>query len=138
MISYNLCLQAMTEHCFEGLIAIKSTQFQLYMDSIVWGIKHSMRNVAEISLDMLRCLLERMIVADNQATTQLFYKQYLVGTFEHVLAVVSDSSQAQVGVMTADPVLFFLLCRWPVLPTMPRSSALCAASSSRPSICRCR
>lgn len=100
----------MTEHCFEGLIAIKSTQFQLYMDSIVWGIKHSMRNVAEISLDMLRCLLERMIVADNQATSQLFYKQYLVGTFEHVLAVVSDSSQAQVGVMRVEFLLVFCCC----------------------------
>lgn len=73
-------------------------QFQLYVDSIMGGIKHSMRNVAEISLDMLRCLLEKMIMWPERAVAVQFYKQYLIGTFEHVLAVVSDSSQAQVSV----------------------------------------
>ena len=90
-------MQAITENCFAGLIGVAPAQFQLYMDAIVWGMKHSMRNVAEISLDMLRALLANMMDLADQTVARQFYKQYLVGTFEHVLAVVSDSSQAQVG-----------------------------------------
>lgn len=64
--------------------------------SIVWGFKHTMRNVAETALDTLKCLLDNMMILEQQEVAQQFYKQFLVSSLEHVLSVVSDSSQSQV------------------------------------------
>lgn len=59
-------LQSFTQHCFPGefsrggynilslfslylaLLQIPAERFKLYIDSVIWAFKHTMRNVAEI------------------------------------------------------------------------------------------
>lgn len=66
-------------------------------DSIIWGFKHSMRNVAEISLEILQRLLQNLAMKTPDETAQVIYQTFFLELLEHVLSVATDSSQAQVA-----------------------------------------
>ena len=38
-------------HTFEALLELPSTQLKLFMDSIIWAIKHTMRDIADTGLN---------------------------------------------------------------------------------------
>ena len=40
-----------------ALLTLPPTQFKLFIDSIVWGMKHTMRDIAEIALNRRLCTL---------------------------------------------------------------------------------
>ena len=72
-----------------ALMKIPPAQFKLLMDSIVWAFKHTMRNVAEIGLNVLLLLLQKF--AQDQVGTQ-FFQTYFVDLMQHIFSVVTDSS----------------------------------------------
>ena len=43
-------LRGINAQCFPALLSIPPQQFKLLMDSIVWAIKHTMRDIADIGL----------------------------------------------------------------------------------------
>ena len=45
--NFFLLLQAVNNHCFPALLKISAVQFKLVLNSIVWAVKHTMRNVAD-------------------------------------------------------------------------------------------
>lgn len=49
---FNL-LQAVNEHCFEALLSIPPEQFRLVLNSIIWALRHSMRNVTESGTQLI-------------------------------------------------------------------------------------
>ena len=60
----------------------------------------------------MKLLLESMMQINDQTIAQAFYQQYLIGTLEHVLAVVTDSSQAQVaGMLFCVMIITFIINR---------------------------
>lgn len=46
-------LQAVNQHCFRAFLNIPPAQFKLVFDSVVWAFKHTMRNVADMGLNIL-------------------------------------------------------------------------------------
>jgi hypothetical protein len=50
--------QAVNLHCFPAFLSIPPQQFKLVLDSIIWAFKHTMRNVADIGLNILIQLLQ--------------------------------------------------------------------------------
>ena len=68
---------------------IPPAQFKLLMDSIVWAFKHTMRNVAEIGLNVLLLLLQKFSL--DQVGTQ-FFQTYFIDLMQHIFSVVTDSS----------------------------------------------
>jgi hypothetical protein len=67
------------------------------LDSVIWAFKHSMRIVAEIGLEILQRLLENVATKTSNEAAQSFYQTYFLELLEHILSVVTDSSQAQVA-----------------------------------------
>lgn len=51
--SFYELLQAVNAHCFEAFLNIPHAQFKLVFDSIVWAFRHTMRNVADMGLNIL-------------------------------------------------------------------------------------
>lgn len=51
--SFYELLQAVNAFCFEAIIKLPPVQFKLVFDSIVWAFKHTMRNVADMGLNIL-------------------------------------------------------------------------------------
>lgn len=45
-------LQSVNQHCFGAFVAIPAAQFKLVLDSVIWAVKHTMRNVSETGLQV--------------------------------------------------------------------------------------
>ncbi len=89
--NFFILLQAVNTHCFPALLQLQPAQFKLVLDSIIWSFKHTMRDVAEIGLEILLKLLQNIRV-DHQEAAQGFYQSYYIEIMEHVFSVVTDTS----------------------------------------------
>lgn len=74
-----------------AFLVIPPAQFKLVLDSIIWGFKHTMRNVADTGLTILYQLLQNVAQADP-AAAQSFYQTYYTEILQHIFSVVTDSS----------------------------------------------
>jgi exportin-1 len=106
--NFFMLLQAVNQHCFPGmcikrlfavffnarsfsaLIQIPGPQFKLVLDSIIWAFKHTMRDVAEIGLEILLKVLQN--IREHEEAAQGFYQAYYIEIMQHVFAVVTDTS----------------------------------------------
>lgn len=88
--NFFMLLQAVNQHCFPALLAIQPPQFKLVLDSIIWSFKHTMRDVADIGLEILLKLLQN--VREHEEAAQSFYQTYYLEIMQHVFAVVTDTS----------------------------------------------
>lgn len=88
-------INAINRHCFGVFLALSDELFQMIIQAIVWAIKHSMRNVAEIGSEILREMLTKIATLTDKIQQQTFYKKYFMIILEHVLGVLTDSNQVQ-------------------------------------------
>lgn len=88
--NFFMLLQAVNQHCFPALLAIQPPQFKIVLDSIIWSFKHTMRDVADIGLEILLKLLQN--VREHEEAAQGFYQTYYLEIMQHVFAVVTDTS----------------------------------------------
>ena len=70
-------------------LRIPPAQFKLQMDAIVWAFKHTMRNVAEIGLNILLTLLQKFAASEMGSQ---FFQTYLLDLMQHIFSVVTDTS----------------------------------------------
>lgn len=70
-------------------LQIPSPQFKLLLDAVVWAFKHTMRNVADIGLNILFTLLQKF--ANHEAGAQ-FFQTYFLDLMQHIFSVVTDTS----------------------------------------------
>jgi len=84
---FNL-LQAINRYCFPAFFAIPPEKFKLAIDSIVWAFKHTMRNIADTGLTILRELWGNIQTSD---VATAFYKQYLLSFLKDIFAVMTDT-----------------------------------------------
>uniref|UniRef100_A0A7S3NJ13 Importin N-terminal domain-containing protein n=1 Tax=Aureoumbra lagunensis TaxID=44058 RepID=A0A7S3NJ13_9STRA len=82
-------LQAVNTHCFTALFSIPVAHHKLIIDSIVWALKHTERNVADTGLDILYELLINVGRAPEPAKQQ-FYQAFLLPLLQEILAVLTD------------------------------------------------
>lgn len=83
-------LQAVNMHCFKAFLNIPPAQFKLVFDSIVWGFKHTMRNVADTGLSILFQLLQNL--EQHPQAAQSFYQTYFTDILMQIFSVVTDTS----------------------------------------------
>ncbi|KAF8507263.1 CRM1 C terminal-domain-containing protein [Gautieria morchelliformis] len=83
-------LRAVNLYCFAALLAIPPPQFKLLMDSIIWAIKHTMRDIADTGLYICQELVNNFAETDP-GIANAFYQQYLLSTLQDILYVLSDS-----------------------------------------------
>ncbi|PBC26929.1 Exportin-1 [Apis cerana cerana] len=88
--NFFLLLQAVNVSCFSAFLIIPPAQFKLVLDSIIWAFKHTMRNVADIGLQILYQLLQNIEVSTPDA--QNFHQTYFTDILQHIFSVVTDSS----------------------------------------------
>lgn len=80
----------MNVSCFSAFLIIPPAQFKLVLDSIIWAFKHTMRNVADIGLQILYQLLQNIEISAPDA--QNFYQTYFTDILQHIFSVVTDTS----------------------------------------------
>lgn len=77
-------LRAINQHSFGSLFSVQKEQQKLIVDSMVWAIRHTERNIAETGLDILHELLEN--VERHPQIAQDFYQSFLLELMKEVLA----------------------------------------------------
>lgn len=72
-------------------MALNNVQFKLVYDSIIWALKHPIRSISEIGLEILQIMLRKFQTSDQQAT-QTFYQMYFLETMQQIFGVVAECS----------------------------------------------
>lgn len=101
---YNL-LHQLVKNCFPAVLALQQQQFKLVLDSIIWAIKHPMRNVADVGHQTLHALLENM--ATNDEAMQQFYQMHCIDILQHLFSVITDPSLTS-GLVQQTTVLAYI------------------------------
>lgn len=93
-------LQSANEHCFYGLFSIPPQQQKMVIDSVVWAVKHTTRDISETGLEILQALLSNVAHAATGRSTQAgaagvqfaqeFYSTFLVALIADMVAVMTD------------------------------------------------
>ncbi|KAI9277581.1 nuclear export factor CRM1 [Sporodiniella umbellata] len=83
-------LKAINKHCFPALLELAPGQFKLLIDSIVWGFKHTMRDIADIGLEICGELIDNVSRTDA-AIAGAFYQSYYLSLLQDIFFVLTDS-----------------------------------------------
>jgi len=83
-------LRAINQHCFDSFKLMRPEHFNLVINSIIWGMKHTSRNISEESLNILLELLNHLH-ADSPAVINSFYQAYLIPLLQDIFAVLTDT-----------------------------------------------
>jgi exportin-1 len=81
-------LHEANQHCFYALFSIPANMQKLVIDSIVWAIKHTERNISETGLEILLALLRN--VSSNAQIAQPFFVAFMLPLIQDVFGVLTD------------------------------------------------
>ncbi|PVU86567.1 hypothetical protein BB560_006659 [Smittium megazygosporum] len=83
-------LEQINSKLFIGVILLPPDHFKLFVDSIVWGFKHTTRDISDSSLMICMDLINNFAGSDqNSANT--FFKMYYISLLQDILFVLTDS-----------------------------------------------
>ncbi|KAJ7063143.1 CRM1 C terminal-domain-containing protein [Mycena amicta] len=83
-------LRAMNLNCFPALLTMTPAQFKLFMDSIIWAIKHTMRDIADIGLSLCFEVINNFAGADA-TVANAFFQQYFLSIVQDIFFVLTDT-----------------------------------------------
>lgn len=81
-------LRAITNHCPGTLFSMSPAQLKLVIDSVIWAIRHTERNIADTGLHLLLEMLS-MFSASDAATA--FHQAYYLQLLREIFAVLTDT-----------------------------------------------
>ncbi len=83
-------LHAIDSHCFNALLRLPQSQLKLIVDSILWAIKHTHRDIADTGLSMLLEMMQKMPDADT-AISAPFYQAHFLNLIQDIFYVLTDT-----------------------------------------------
>jgi exportin-1 len=90
-IGFFKLLQSINSNCFNALLTLGKPQFKMFMDSIVWSFKHTMREIGEVGLSICVELLSNFSKCDRQLANS-FYHDYYVSLLQDIFFVLTSTS----------------------------------------------
>ncbi|KAL0480336.1 exportin [Acrasis kona] len=83
-------LREINQNCFTSFFQIQQQGFKLIIDSILWAVKHTHRNIYETGMNILKEMLIN-IHNTNQQMVNLFYKSFYIHILNDMLFVLTDT-----------------------------------------------
>ncbi|KAL4077353.1 CRM1 C terminal-domain-containing protein [Scleroderma yunnanense] len=83
-------LRAINLNCFPALLTIPPAQFKLFMDSIIWAIKHTMRDIADTGLNLCLEVVNNFAAAEP-TVSNAFFQQYFLSILQDIFFVLTDA-----------------------------------------------
>ncbi|KAG6919966.1 Exportin-1 [Tephrocybe rancida] len=83
-------LRAINLNCFPALLGIPPNQFKLFMDSIIWAIKHTMRDIADTGLNLCLEVVNNFSSA-TEPVSNAFFQQYFLSIVQDTFFVLTDT-----------------------------------------------
>ncbi|KAJ3021940.1 Karyopherin transporter [Thoreauomyces humboldtii] len=88
-VGFFTLLQAINKECFAALLRLPELQFRMFLDSIVWAFKHTMRDISDIGLSIILEMLGNFASADP-ATAAHFYQTYFLSLLQDIFFVLTN------------------------------------------------
>ncbi|ORY34532.1 hypothetical protein BCR33DRAFT_759147 [Rhizoclosmatium globosum] len=63
--------------CFPALLNLPAPMFKLFLDSVVWGFKHTMRDISDLGLTICLDLINNFAKCDRSISNSFFQTYYL-------------------------------------------------------------
>ena len=76
-------------------------QFRLFLDSVVWAFKHTMRDISDMGLNIILELLSNFSKTEA-AISNAFYQAYFMSILQDVLFVLTNGFQKSGGFMPSN------------------------------------
>lgn len=83
-------LRTINQKCFNALLNLSSNQFQFMVMSIMWGFKHSLRDVSDLGLTVALEMINNFNTCDRKIS-QAFFKAYFVELLNEIIVVLTDN-----------------------------------------------
>jgi len=84
-------LRTINQNCFPALLTLPPNNFKLFMDSVIWAIKHTMRDIADIGLSLCLDIVNNFATAADPAVTNAFFQQYFLSIIQDIFFVLTDT-----------------------------------------------
>jgi exportin-1 len=92
-LQFYFVLEAVNKHCFQVLFAIPEEVFKVFVDAVVWAMKHTDRDISEVGLTILQDLLKNISGPECPGgAAGAFYQKFFVHVMSEVFAVLTDKS----------------------------------------------
>ncbi|CAD5118443.1 DgyrCDS7150 [Dimorphilus gyrociliatus] len=104
--NFFLFLEVVNSYCFEAFLNIPPAQFKLVLDSVIWAVKHTMRNVSDTGLNILHTMLQN--ISNEKEASPSFYQTYYTEIIQHIFSVLTDSSHSA-GLPHHSQILSYML-----------------------------
>ncbi|KAF9365366.1 Karyopherin transporter [Mortierella sp. NVP85] len=82
-------VRSISQSCFQALMKLPPTQLRLVMDSVVWGFKHTMRDIADMGLTICLEIINNFAASDPAVANQ-FYQGYFLNLLNDIFFVLTD------------------------------------------------
>uniref|UniRef100_A0A6B2KWV4 Exportin-1 n=1 Tax=Arcella intermedia TaxID=1963864 RepID=A0A6B2KWV4_9EUKA len=82
-------LHSITKHCFEVFVRLPPEVFKLILQSILWGAKHTVKNISETGLETLLEILQQ--VQKDSNVTNAFCQSYYLALLSDVFFILTDT-----------------------------------------------
>jgi exportin-1 len=89
-IHFYSLLKQLNLYCFTSLWSAPPDAQKQIVDAIVWGFKHTARDIADCSLELLQQLLANIATHGPKDVAQNFYSQFLLSLIQDIFYVLTD------------------------------------------------
>ncbi|KAJ3194094.1 Karyopherin transporter [Irineochytrium annulatum] len=81
---------AINMYCFPALLKLPAPQFKLFLDSIVWGFKHTMRDISDLGLTICLDIITNFTKSDT-AIANAFFQTYYLSILQDIFFVLTNT-----------------------------------------------
>ncbi|KAF7294937.1 Importin N-terminal domain-containing protein [Mycena indigotica] len=83
-------LREVNLRCFPALLGLQPAQFKLFMDSIMWAIKHTVRDIADMGLTICLEVVNNFASSPPEISGS-FFSQFFINIVQDILFVLTDA-----------------------------------------------
>ncbi|KAJ2702736.1 Karyopherin transporter [Coemansia sp. IMI 209128] len=83
-------LRTINKNCFSAMLNLPPQQFRFMVMSVMWGFKHTLRDVADLGLTIAQELINNFNLCDR-AISDAFFQTYFVELLNEIIVVLSDN-----------------------------------------------
>ncbi|KAJ7063298.1 CRM1 C terminal-domain-containing protein [Mycena amicta] len=76
--------------CFPALLGLQPAQFKLFIDSIMWAIKHTVRDIADMGLSICLEVVNNFASSPPEISGS-FFSQFFINIVQDILFVLTDA-----------------------------------------------
>ncbi|KAF7322973.1 Importin N-terminal domain-containing protein [Mycena chlorophos] len=83
-------LREINLRCFPALLGLQPAQFKLFIDSIMWAIKHTVRDIADMGLSICLEVINNFASSPAEISGS-FFSQFFISIVQDILFVLTDA-----------------------------------------------